>query len=135
MKSFKLKINNIEVNSDEIYKFLKNGRTKAAKEYIKNVTNADDDEINDVVNQLNELSLANRDAKINSWNKQTYERNQIVIDCTKPSPQSSPIRCPKCGSTAVTTGSRGFKLTTGFLGSNKTVNRCGKCGNTWQPRR
>lgn len=41
--------------------------------------------------------------------------------------------CPKCKSTQVTTGSRGFTLMTGFLGSNKTVNRCGKCGYTWKP--
>ena len=43
------------------------------------------------------------------------------------------IICPHCGSTSITTGQRGFKLTTGFLGSNKTVNRCGKCGYTWNP--
>ncbi len=44
------------------------------------------------------------------------------------------IICPHCGSTAVTTGQRGFSFLTGFLGSNKTVNRCGKCGWTWQPK-
>lgn len=41
--------------------------------------------------------------------------------------------CPKCGSTAITTGQRGWKITTGFLGSSKTVNRCGACGHTWKP--
>lgn len=46
----------------------------------------------------------------------------------------SVISCPHCGSTAVTTGQRGFSFLTGFLGSNKTVNRCGKCGWTWQPK-
>lgn len=44
------------------------------------------------------------------------------------------ISCPHCGSTAVTTGQKGFSLLTGFLGSNKTVNRCGKCGYSWQPK-
>lgn len=44
------------------------------------------------------------------------------------------IICPHCGSTAVTTGQKGFSLFTGFWGSNKTVNRCGKCGWTWQPK-
>lgn len=43
--------------------------------------------------------------------------------------------CPHCGSTSVTTGQRGFSLFSGFLGSNKTVNRCGSCGWTWQPKR
>ena len=44
------------------------------------------------------------------------------------------IKCPHCGSTAITTGQQGFSLITGFLGSNKTVNRCGKCGYSWQPK-
>ena len=45
-----------------------------------------------------------------------------------------PLTCPRCGSTAVTTGSRGYSLVWGFIGSNKTVNRCGKCGHTWNPQ-
>lgn len=45
------------------------------------------------------------------------------------------LKCPRCGSTLVTTGSRGVSFWTGLWGSNKTVNRCGKCGHTWEPRR
>lgn len=45
------------------------------------------------------------------------------------------IRCPKCGSTSITTGTRGFSIVTGFIGSNKTVNRCGSCGHTWKPHK
>lgn len=45
------------------------------------------------------------------------------------------LTCPKCGSTNVTTGARGWKWTTGFIGSGKTVNRCGNCGYTWKPGR
>ena len=41
--------------------------------------------------------------------------------------------CPKCGSTAITAGQRGYALMSGFLGSNKTVNRCANCGHTWKP--
>lgn len=41
--------------------------------------------------------------------------------------------CPKCNSTNVTTGQRGYSFLTGFLGSNKTVNRCGNCGYKWKP--
>lgn len=44
-----------------------------------------------------------------------------------------PLTCPRCGSTAVTTGSRGYSLVWGFAGSGKTVNRCGKCGYSWKP--
>ena len=48
--------------------------------------------------------------------------------------QEDTVRCPRCGSTTVTTGQRGFNIWTGFLGSNKTVNRCAKCGYDWQPK-
>lgn len=44
------------------------------------------------------------------------------------------VTCPKCGSTAVATGERGYSLLTGFLGSGQTVNRCGNCGHKWKPR-
>lgn len=43
------------------------------------------------------------------------------------------IKCPKCGSTSITTGARGTNGFWGFIGASKTVNRCGKCGYTWKP--
>lgn len=42
-------------------------------------------------------------------------------------------RCPKCGSTSIAAGQKGYSFWTGFLGSNKTVNRCSNCGHTWKP--
>lgn len=48
--------------------------------------------------------------------------------------QSTTVVCPRCGSNQITTGQRGFSIWTGFLGSNKTTNRCAKCGHSWQPR-
>lgn len=44
------------------------------------------------------------------------------------------ISCPKCKSTAVQIGKRGFSLLWGFFGSNQTVNRCGNCGYKWVPK-
>ena len=44
-------------------------------------------------------------------------------------------RFPRCGSTSISTGSRGWKWTTGFIGSGKTVNRCASCGHIWEPGR
>lgn len=43
------------------------------------------------------------------------------------------LKCPRCHSTAITTGTKGYGLIRGFLGSNKTVNRCGRCGYSWEP--
>lgn len=54
----------------------------------------------------------------------------------KPEVKSKPdvLTCPKCGSTAVTTGARGANHFWGLIGASKTVNRCGNCGHTWKPR-
>lgn len=43
------------------------------------------------------------------------------------------LQCPRCKSTQITTGTKGYGLIRGFLGSNKTVNRCGSCGYSWEP--
>ena len=43
------------------------------------------------------------------------------------------VICPRCYSTSITTGKRGFSMITGFIGSEKTVNRCSKCGFKWNP--
>ena len=44
-------------------------------------------------------------------------------------------KCPRCGSKHIVTGSRGFSLLTGFIGANKTVNRCANCGYSYYPKR
>lgn len=46
---------------------------------------------------------------------------------------SNVVKCPKCGSTNITAGQRGYSLLTGFIGSGSTVNRCAKCGYKWKP--
>lgn len=43
--------------------------------------------------------------------------------------------CPKCKSTNVVTGQRGYSMMWGFIGSNRTMNRCAKCGHKWEPRK
>lgn len=54
---------------------------------------------------------------------------------TKEAYKSGKVLCPKCGSTAITTGARGANWTLGLFGASKTVNRCGACGYTWEPRK
>lgn len=41
--------------------------------------------------------------------------------------------CPHCGSTAIATVNRGYKITTGFIGSGKPVNVCQMCGYQFEP--
>lgn len=65
----------------------------------------------------------------------TDNRNKVGIIVNKqPAPKSDVIKCPKCNSTQISTGKRGFSLMTGFIGANKTVNRCARCGYSWKPK-
>jgi len=41
--------------------------------------------------------------------------------------------CPKCYSTNLSANKRGWKLSTGLLGSSKIVVTCLKCGNKFKP--
>lgn len=72
----------------------------------------------------------------NQIKTQKTENNQNVQQLQTQNSKSDLdiLKCPKCGSTAVSTGARGFSIVTGFLGSGQTVNRCGNCGHKWKPR-
>lgn len=61
------------------------------------------------------------------------ERESLMYAPKKQQNKNTP-QCPKCGSTAITAGQRGFSIITGFLGSGQTVNRCANCGYKWKPR-
>lgn len=63
------------------------------------------------------------------------ERELRALRKYRESIETETIKCPKCGSTAVTTGQRGHSILFGFGGSSTTVNRCGKCGHRWKPRK
>lgn len=73
---------------------------------------------------------------------QDYYRLANIIISTKTVPtefnhaiaQPNQVRCPKCGSTTISTGARGVNWTLGLIGASKTVNRCAKCGHTWTPK-
>lgn len=61
------------------------------------------------------------------------QRKEIAERQAREKANQNVPRCPKCGSTAITAGQRGFSLLTGFIGSGNTVNRCSNCGHKWKP--
>ncbi len=65
--------------------------------------------------------------------KMSQFRNQVEQQKSNKLQSSNTIHCPKCGSTNITAGQRGYSLVTGFIGSGSTVNRCAKCGYKWKP--
>lgn len=71
---------------------------------------------------------------INTYTNTNDKSNNSVQQMEKDILQQDTLKCPQCGSTAVSTGARGFSIVTGFLGSGQTVNRCGNCGHKWKPK-
>lgn len=61
-------------------------------------------------------------------------RAQVEEQKSAKAAESAALKCPRCGSTNISTGARGVSFFWGFLGADKTVNRCAKCGHTWKPR-
>lgn len=79
---------------------------------------------------------AYRKNKVEQKLKQDREMQEWIdrMDKWQAYKDSQSLKCPKCGSSNVGTGARGYNIVTGFVGSNKTVNRCGKCGYMWRPK-
>ena len=73
------------------------------------------------------------------YEKRIEERNKRSEELHKKWERERAIRntprCPRCNSTAITTGARGYSMISGFIGSSKTVNRCGNCGYKWEPKK
>lgn len=65
--------------------------------------------------------------------KMSQFRAQLQQQKSSTPQKSNTVRCPKCGSTNITAGQRGYSLLTGFIGSGSTVNRCASCGHKWKP--
>lgn len=88
----------------------------------------------------------------------TYVTAKLVLECIKnnfqtfefdvlpryndrpqqPTPQPNTsqnvVRCPRCGSTSVTTEEQGYGLF-GWIGASQKKNLCQKCGHKWWPGR
>ena len=60
---------------------------------------------------------------------------QAAAPTPRPSAPTNQVRCPKCGSTAITTEERGYSLWIGWYGANEKKNLCQKCGYKWWPGR
>ena len=80
--------------------------------------------------ELKQKDIIEYELKMGQFRTQVQQQkvatNQSREDSNKP-------KCPKCGSTAITAGQRGYSIWTGFLGSSATVNRCSNCGHKWKP--
>lgn len=93
--------------------------------YIKSIS--DDRDFLDAMIELKQKDIIEFKTKIAQF------KVQIDAQEERERQEKNKPKCPTCGSTNITTGQRGYSFWTGFLGSNKTVNRCSNCGRTWKP--
>ncbi len=82
---------------------------------------------------LNYLVSHNGKGEIFEHANCTQENKELTLYIDTNINPNSPVMCPRCGSTQVVIGQRGYSIVSGLLGSQKTTNRCGKCGYSWQP--
>lgn len=89
---------------------------------------SDSTDFYDAMIKLHDDDIIEYELKMSQFRSQVeaQEAERKKIEDSKP-------RCPKCGSTSIAAGQKGYSFWTGFLGSNKTVNRCSNCGHTWKP--
>lgn len=65
--------------------------------------------------------------------KEVKKQQKIQQQSQSPTPSEPKLTCPKCGSSNITEGTKGFSLTTGFIGSGNFRYVCKNCGNKWKP--
>ena len=61
------------------------------------------------------------------------EKKKVKVQQQNSTPTPPKLTCPKCGSTNITEGTKGFSLMTGFVGSGNFRYVCKECGNKWKP--
>lgn len=93
---------------------------------IYNVTHST--EIIDAMIELKQKDIIEYELKLSQF------KTQLEQQKSSNKQNENKVRCPKCGSTNITAGQRGYSLLTGFIGSGNTVNRCAKCGYKWSPK-
>lgn len=82
--------------------------------------------------ELKKSNVIEFELKLNQFKLQFEQQNSIKQTVEQKSSSSQKLTCPKCGSTNITEGTRGFTLTTGFIGSGNFRYVCKKCGNKWK---
>lgn len=64
--------------------------------------------------------------------KSTAERVRVAEKVAR-ARREGRVVCPNCGSESITTTTRGYTITTGFLFSGKVKCLCMNCGHKWKP--
>lgn len=77
---------------------------------------------------LKEKDVIEYELKMSQFRTQAQQIQQ-----TQSKASEKKITCPRCGSTSIISGTKGFSFFTGFLGSGDYRKVCENCGYKWKP--
>lgn len=115
----------IGISLDDFYfikKFSKNNRR-----LLEALIELSKKDIIEYETRMNQLRIQSK--QLDATNQQQNQQKQVKES------EENKVKCPRCGSTNIVTGQRGFSILTGFIGSSKTMNRCASCGYKWSPKK
>lgn len=134
MKNFKITLNGTQIDSEDVFKYIRKWEIKDAIQYLINETGCTEEEANDVVDEIKDLM---KYSLRQSVNKHTYNHQSTQSSKLIQSTQTQNIpKCPTCGSTNIRKIKAGER-TASIIGfgifsrkANKTW-KCENCGYLW----
>lgn len=95
--NFKITLNNIDVNSEDIFPYVKDGNVKNAILYMKEKTGCSQEEAYDVYKELKQMVKAK---PLQQWERDKYEK-EYKQSTQQQNPQKPQQHCPVCNSTNI----------------------------------
>lgn len=134
MKNFKITLNGTQIDSEDVFKYVRKWEIKDAIQYLINETGCTEEEANDVVDEIKDLMKYSLKQSVN---KHTYNHQSTQSSKQIQSTQTQNIpKCPTCGSTNIRKIKAGER-TASIIGfgifsrkANKTW-KCENCGYLW----
>lgn len=134
MKNFKITLNGTQIDSEDVFKYIRKWEIKDAIQYLINETGCTEEEANDVVDEIKDLMKYSLKQSVN---KHTYNHQSTQSSKLIQSTQTQNIpKCPTCGSTNIRKIKAGER-TASIIGfgifsrkANKTW-KCENCGYLW----
>ncbi len=123
-------INGTKYDLSFVFKYKYNERTVPMKK-IMDLTGCTLNAAAKAVNEMFKTGTIPKSLILERNNIKTQQES--VKKVAEQSGSNNQLTCPKCGSTNITEGTRGFTITTGFVGSGKFRYVCKNCGNKWKP--
>lgn len=110
----------------DTYKELCDLKNKNPSEYYNKMTQKEKEEENRRIQEKKEQEIRIKQQK----QKEIEIKNKV-----QRLKAEGKVCCPRCGSESVSAGTRGYTITTGFIGSGKVRVVCLNCGYKWKPKR